>query len=276
MAEMIGVVIRVWAVTALTIFSGSFISADSLELKLLDRPSIETRLKAGAVSAGDRQSAITKLFVESGCSTDDQPVNKHAANVICRLPGETNATIVVGAHMDFAEEGKGIVDDWSGTALLPSLYQVLKEGKRRHTFEFIAFTGEEKGLVGSNKFVKKLPPDEKTALRAFVNLECLGLTSPKVWVRRSTPDLVELLAQIAASLKIPVEGINVDQVGDDDTHPFLDKHIPVISVHSVTQQTWGILHSNRDNLDAINSDDYYNAYRLLAFYLAYLDGKLAA
>jgi hypothetical protein len=68
----------------------------------------------------------------------------------------------------------------------------------------------------------------------------------------------------------------VEQVGDDDTHPFLDKKIAVISIHSVTQETFGILHSSRDNLSVIRKDDYYNSYRLIAFYLALLDMKLAS
>jgi Zn-dependent M28 family amino/carboxypeptidase len=190
------------------------------------------------------------------------------------LPGETAATIVVGAHFDFIEAGKGIVDDWSGASLLPSLFQTLKAEHRKHTYEFVAFTGEETGLVGSARFVKELSTDEKARLRAFVNLECLGLTPAKVWVHRSTPTLVSLLADVASALKIPLQGINVDRVGDDDTHPFSDKKIPVISIHSVTQEAFAILHSGRDNVDAIHPNDYYDAYRLVAFYLTYLDAKL--
>ena len=72
-------------------------------------------------------------------------------------------------------------------------------------------------------------------------------------------------------LGIPLQGVNVDRVGDDDTHPFLSAHIPVISIHSVTQETWSILHSPRDRMDAINFEDYYAAYKLAAYYLAYLD-----
>ena len=68
--------------------------------------------------------------------------------------------------------------------------------------------------------------------------------------------------------------MDVDQVGDDDTHPFFSKHIPVISIHSITQETLPILHSNRDRVDAINLDDYYQTYKLAAYYLAYLDVKL--
>ncbi len=54
---------------------------------------------------------------------------------------------------------------------------------------------------------------------------------------------------------------------------FLSAHIPVITIHSVSQETLGILHSDRDNVDAIHFDDYYAAYKLTAYYLAYLDVK---
>ena len=63
------------------------------------------------------------------------------------------------------------------------------------------------------------------------------------------------------------------RVGDDDTHPFLSAHIPVISIHSITQDIIRILHTPRDRIDAIHFDDYYAAYMLAAYYLAYLDVK---
>jgi len=256
------------------ILSAHCMFAEDLKLRLVDQSDVETRLRAGVVPAGEREDLIAKLFREAGCEVSRQKVNKRSSNVICRLRGETPATIVVGGHFDFAEQGKGIVDDWSGTSLLPSLFEALKSAHRTHTFEFVAFTAEETGLAGSARFVKELTAEEKTNLQAFVNLECLGLNPPKVWFSRSTPLLVRLLAGVAAAIHIPLQGVNVEKVGDDDTHAFLDKKIRVISIHSITQETWGILHSARDNLDVINSTDYYNAYRLVAFYLAFLDFKL--
>jgi hypothetical protein len=81
--------------------------------------------------------------------------------------------------------------------------------------------------------------------------------------------------EIANATQIPLQGVNVDDVGDDDTHPFLSKKLPVICIHSVTQEKWQILHSQRDKLSAINPGDYYDAYRLVAFYLNYLDVRLS-
>ena len=166
------------------------------------------------------------------------------------------------------------MDDWSGVSLLPSLFQSLKDGHRRHTYIFIGFAAEETGLLGSKTYVQSLSAEGRSAIRAMVNLECLGLALPKVWASRADPTLLKAYAQVAGSLNLPREGVNVDGAGDDDSHPFLDAHIPVITIHSVTEQTIGILHSPRDTLKAIHPSEYYQAYRLAAAYLTYLDSAL--
>jgi putative aminopeptidase FrvX len=247
--------------------------AEKLEVDLVTPVLVRNRLESGVVGHRERQAAIRDLFRDAGCSVEEQRIDRSAGNVICTLPGQTSSTIVVGGHFDFADHGKGIVDDWSGASLLPSLYQALKGRPRQHTYIFVAFAAEEQGLVGSSRYVKSLTAEQKAVTRAFVNLECLGLTPVKVWTHRSAPDLVARLAEVARAIEVTVQGVNVEQVGDDDTHPFLSAHIPVISIHSVTQDTIRILHSERDRLDAINFDDYYTAYKLAAYYLAYLDLK---
>ena len=128
--------------------------------------------------------------------------------------------------------------------------------------------------MGSRHFVKHLSRAQKSSFRAFVNLECLGLTAAKVWVRRSNPELIARLVEVANTFRLPLQGVNVEKVGDDDTHPFLEQRIPVISIHSILQDTLPILHSVRDNPDMIRQEDYYETYKLVAFYLAYLDAKL--
>ena len=247
--------------------------AENLQVDLVVERLVKNRLESGAVGPRQRQTAIRNLFSEVGCSVEEQRIEKSSGNVICTLPGQTSSTIVVGGHFDFADLGKGIVDDWSGASLLPSLYQALKNRPHQHTYVFVAFAGEERGLVGSSRYVKNLTTEQKALMRAFVNPECLGLSPVKVWVHRSTPDLVARLSEVARAIEITLQGVNVDKVGDDDTHPFLSAHIPVISIHSITQDTLGILHSVRDRVDAIHFADYYTAYKLIACYLVYLDVK---
>lgn len=247
--------------------------AQKIEVQLVQPPKLKERLEQGAVPQKERQPAIRRIFEEAGCTVEEQRVEKGASNVICTLPGETNSTIVVGGHYDFIDRGAGIVDDWTGTSMLPSLFEALKGKPRKHTFVFVAFAREEAGLFGSRQYVKELTNEQKSRIAAFVNLECLGLTPTKVWVRRSTPELVSRLLAVAKAIDAPVEGANVDAVGDDDTHPFFASRIPVISIHSVTQGTFPILHTPRDQMSAVHLDDYYASYKLIADYLAYLDLK---
>ena len=89
-----------------------------------------------------------------------------------------------------------------------------------------------------------------------------------------SPALVTRLLEAAGAIGVTVQGVNVERVGDDDTHPFVSAHIPVISIHSLTQETVGILHSARDQMAAVHLDDYYTSFKLTAYYLAYLDVKL--
>ncbi len=247
--------------------------AQRLAVELVPPAVIQQRLETGLVRNKDRQNAASKLFEKVGCAVQEQKFSKRA-NLICELPGEARQTIIVGAHSDFIDRGTGIVDDWSGTALLSSLYQNLHEQGRKHTFRFIAFSGEEGGLLGSSAYVKAMTPEERDRTQAFINLECLGVATPKVWVHRTNPTLLKYLAEVAAATHTDLAGVNVDSVGDDDTHPFFSQKIPVASIHSLTPQNFRLLHTPEDRISAINRDNYYAAYKLIAFYLLYLDEKL--
>ncbi len=107
--------------------------AQSVAVSLVDEAGVKARLESGAVGTGKRQGTIRSLFESVGCAVTEQAVDKFASNVICTLPGETAEEIVVGGHFDFIDKGSGIVDDWSGTSLLPSLYEALMSQSRRHT-----------------------------------------------------------------------------------------------------------------------------------------------
>ena len=239
---------------------------------------IQQRLALVPRKLADRKAAIESLFHEAGCEADrfaEQPVpHSKAPNQVCTLLGQTTSEIVVGGHYDSIEAGMGAVDDWSGAALLASLYQSLDGPPRRHRIVFVAFAGEEGGLLGSREFVRKLAPEELHRVRAMLNLECLGAGPPQVWASRADPGLLNIYLRVVYALHLAPSSVNVDRVGDDDSHPFLNAGIPVLTIHSLTQKTLPLLHNSRDNLTAIHAEDYYTAYRLAATYLAYLDTVL--
>jgi putative aminopeptidase FrvX len=247
----------------------------TVQVKFLPQNVIEKRLGSYPVKNFEREPAMKALFEEVGCNSlsEQQVKGTKAPNLICTLKGTTDSTIVVGAHFDLVEKGHGVVDNWSGSSLLPSFYQGLSESPRKHTFVFVSFTGEERGLLGSESFVKQLG-DQKSSVKAMVNLDTLGLGQTKVWLSHSDRNLANWLAVIAKQLDIVIGAVNVDGVGTTDSEPFRERKIPAITVHSVTQDTWPILHSSRDKIEAIHMDDYYQSYKLLIAYLSVLDQRL--
>jgi len=252
--------------------------APKIVVAQLGPTTIQERLNAVPRKLADRMATLESLFHEAGCGDDrfvEQPVpHSKAPNLVCTMMGQTDSEIVVGGHLDSIEIGMGAIDDWSGAVLLPSLYESLKDKPRRHRFVFVGFAAEESGLVGSHEFVRKLPREEVHRIRAMVNLECLGIGPPEVWVSRADKHLLDAYAVVASMLLVQPRGMNVDRVGDDDSHPFLNAGIPVLTIHSLTPATLHLIHHQGDKLDAIHADDYYTAYRMAAAYLAYLDSTL--
>jgi hypothetical protein len=268
--------VRILPAFFLVIFS-ALAQTTNLQFEQLHPPVIQQRLESLSRKVSERRAILETLFREVGCdganlSTQKVPGSKEP-NIICTLPGETAeaATIVVGGHYDLIDEGTGAVDDWSGAVLLPRLYQSLKQLPRKHAYTFVAFAAEEVGLHGSREYVKKLSGEQKAGIRAMINLECLGLAPPKVWASRADKHLLEAYVRVAKALHMEATGANVDNVGDDDSHPFLDAKIPVLTLHSISTETLPILHTRRDQLSAINAADYYTTYRMIAAFLTFLD-----
>ena len=253
-----------------------------IRFRLEPRTVIESRLKSFPTNNKDREALIRKWFAESGCSglSEQSLERKLPPNVICILPGNTpkgeaEQIIVVGAHTDHVDDfGDGVVDNWSGAALLPSLLYSLSGQPRRHTFVFVGFSAEEKRLVGSKYYAEHLTAEERARIDGMVNFDSLGLGPTEVWASHADKVLLDPLAAVAAESKLPVSAMNVENLGTADSESFAPYHIPRVTLHSLTQDTWPILHSPRDRLAAIKMGDYYDSYRLIAEYLAYLDRVL--
>lgn len=265
---------RIVAVAAIALLCILPAAAD-LKYVLVSRDVVMQRLSDAPFKNSDRAAELEKMFREAGCTPSEQVVRGlHEPNVLCILPGSTDSIIVVGGHLDHVEKGTGVIDDWSGASMLPSLYQSLASQPRTHTFLFIGFAGEEEGMIGSDFYAKHLTPEQRKQIAAMINLECLGITSTKVWASHSDPALLRDLIAIAQSLNLPLSGVNTERVGTTDSESFSRYKIPRITIHSLTQETWRLLHSSNDNIKAIKPGLYYDSYRMIAAYLAFLDQQL--
>ena len=119
-------------------------------------------------------------------TSEDSTATK-GTNVIGYLDQGGEKTVVIGAHFDhlgFGGEGSlyrdsipaihnGADDNASGVALLLYLAERLKTESAQTNYLFIGFSGEEKGLLGSNYFVKN-PTIDLSSVNLMVNMDMVG------------------------------------------------------------------------------------------------------
>src|SRR5262249_6713756 len=113
--------------------------------------------------------------------------------------------------------------------------------------------------------------EQRAKIVAMINMDTLALSPTKVWATHADQILLKALVNTASAMKLPIAAVNVEQVGTTDSESFAQIKIPSITIHSVTLETWPILHSEKDSLSAVKMDDFYDSYKLIAAYLAYLD-----
>lgn len=222
-------------------------------------------------SPQDRESRIKQLFLQAGCGTahvsEQQLENPAGANVICRLPGKSSETIIVGATYS-----QMTPDNWSGASLLPSLFQTLTGRKRRHTFIFVAFADGNNDVAGSQFFVGQLSQTDLSHTEAMVNLEALGFSPTKISSSESDKQLVKNFMTVTYALKQMASQVDVSKSVHVDSEPFASLHIPQITIHSLTLEAVAGLHDPQsDPPDDFRPQFYYNSYTLVSGYLAYLD-----
>ena len=172
-----------------------------------------------------------------------------AVNLVGRLPVETvgsrRGAVVLGAHYDHLGHGgsgslapesddvhNGADDNASGTAaLLEAARSLVDGGPLDRDVWFVAFAGEENGLVGSTRFTREPPADlalDETV--AMVNFDMVGrLRDNRVQVlggdsAAEWPELLEPLCA-AAGLECATGG---DGYGPSDQTPFYAAGVPVL------------------------------------------------
>lgn len=254
------------------------VRGQALQVTLVKGVQVLDWLREFPESNADRAERLAKLFGDAGCpEVTRRPVkSSKVPNVICTLRGDSDEVILVGAHFDKVDKGKGIIDNGSGTVLLPALFRALASQKRRHTLIFVGFAAEEDGLVGSRQFAKAIPKPERSRYRAMVNLDSLALGPVTVWHKHSDAQLRTWFEEVHVSLKpqAKIEYVDLQLVGDGDSTSFKQLKIPVIDFHSVRPDSFAVLHSDQDDWSAVKESDYTDAYRLVAYFLAYLDVKI--
>jgi hypothetical protein len=208
-----------------------------------------------------------------------------ASNVIGILPGSDPAlkdeAIVIGAHYDHLGHGgqgsldvnstaihHGADDNASGTAAMIELARYFASQKNnKRTLIFMAFSGEEEGLLGSQYYVSNpVWPLEKTV--AMVNLDMVGRLNgeklnvggigtatefrPMVEAENAKNGPFAAVAAIPASSRSAAGfalQLNEDGFGPSDHSSFYSKKVPVLFFFTGTHNDY---HKPSDTYEKIN------------------------
>ena len=193
------------------------------------------------------------------------------SNVIGILPGRDPAlkeeAVVIGAHYDHLGLGgenslapsayntlhPGADDNASGTAAVIGLARAfVAAGGARRTLVFVAFSGEEVGLLGSYHYVKHAPiPIERTI--AMINLDSVGrMRERRLYIQGvgSGEELRSIVKEASRGLDLDLT-LRDDGFGPSDHTPFYAKERPVLHFFTGPHLDY---HRPSDDVEKINAD----------------------
>ena len=183
-------------------------------------------------------------------------------NVVGLLNNQAENTIVIGAHFDhlgYGAEGSlhrgdraihnGADDNASGVSVLLNLASKLKKANTNNNYLFIAFSGEEMGLLGSNYFVKNPTIDIKK-VNYMINMDMVGRlkadSTLAVYGVGTSPILRQTLKAHNTKFKL------IDKesgVGPSDHTSFYNADIPVLHFFTGQHEDY---HKPSDDADKLN------------------------
>ena len=203
-------------------------------------------------------------------------------NVVGYIDNGAENTVVIGAHFDhlgYGEEGSlyrgdkaihnGADDNASGTAAMIQLARILKNKGKDKNYLFMAFSGEENGLWGSNYFSKNSTID-LGSVDYMINMDMVGRmneektlaingvgTSP-VWM-----DKIEAANTDTLKLVTSESGI-----GPSDHTSFYLQDLPVLHFFTGQHEDY---HRPSDDADKINYHGIVKVVRLIERLVLSLD-----
>lgn len=287
---------------------------------LLNKPITEIEQAAKSKS----ELAYTEVASPISLSVDIIRKEVPAYNVIGVLEGSDpvlkNENIVIGAHYDHLGRGgegsgslspnsgdihHGADDNASGTAGLLELARIFsaQQPRPKRTLIFIAFGGEEEGLLGSAYYVNHPHAPLKNTV-AMINMDMIGrmrdrklviggVGTAQEWKQIITQANSAQSMQVAANSPAPVKGVpivvsangrpivtvdpngafeltmNEDGYGPSDHSQFYGKQIPVLFFWTGTHSDY---HKPSDTYEKINYDDEARILKLVATIVRDVEG----
>lgn len=201
-------------------------------------------------------------------------VRRSARNVLGMVKGTGKGWIVIGAHYDhLGRMGPdtyfpGANDNASGTAMLLSLAEHFAKGRKpRHNLLFVAFAGEEAGLIGSEWCAVDRPIDWKQA-RMMINLDILGTGDDGVMVVNATAQKKAFDRLVALNgAKGHVKEVRARGPACNSDHcPFVQRGVPAVYLYTLGGAAH--YHDVNDRADTLPLTAFADLHALLREFIA--------
>lgn len=254
------------------------------------------------LSKNVRSESIPAVFLQSDDATQTLASEKQAGvsmhvkinriqgngkNVVGFIDNGAATNVIIGAHYDhlgWGDDGSlykgekaihnGADDNASGTAALIEIGKYLaKNGPKGNNYILIAFSAEEKGLLGSNDYVKSNLFDPSKA-NYMINMDMVGrLEDSLIAISGAGTSSMwgnNLNMVKAGSLRMK---LSESGVGPSDHTSFYLKDIPVLHFFTGTHSDY---HKPSDDADKINYDGMTRVSNFIIELIGLLDkqGKL--
>jgi hypothetical protein len=216
----------------------------------------------GSRGAGHRATLHIRLTRRTTAAAN--VVGRLAAGAADRLPG----AVLVGAHYDHLGRGgaaslapdshevhHGADDNASGTAALLEVARTLaaERGRLRRDVYFVAFSGEETGVLGSTAFTRQPPAGLRLAdLVAMLNMDMVGRLRGNVVTVLGAESAAEWKQLVPPACGRELVGCTLsgDGYGPSDHSPFYAAGVPVLHFFTGAHADY---HKPSDTADKINA-----------------------
>lgn len=196
--------------------------------------------------------------------------NYQSQNVMAYIPAKKKCakTVMFTAHYDhLGRMGAdtyfpGGNDNASGTAMLFTMANYFKNNPSDFNLLFVAFAGEEAGLVGSEYFVHN-PPLKLKKIKFLFNLDIMGSGEDGVTIVNATlfEKEFQLLQEINTEKSLLSQVKSRGPAANSDHYWFTEKGVPAFFMY--TMGTNKHYHDIFDTYEALSFEEYHDITTLL-------------
>ncbi|MBI5879119.1 MAG: M28 family peptidase [Chloroflexi bacterium] len=197
-------------------------------------------------------------------------------HVVGEIIGQSDETVVAGAHYDGHDISQGAIDDGTGAVVVLELARILGSlsGRLRRTVRLIAFDAEELGVLGSTLYVDaQARANALGRVALMLNLDgASGPVSSHGFLTHGFADTDAVLRQLAQSFGYRL-ALRDRVVTATDSFPFFMQGIPALHFTARTENPAlgrGFGHTAADTLDKVSEVDIKAAVMTVSRMLARL------